>query len=202
MTHSLVLHTQNDMKHIAVFASGNGTNAENIIRYFQSADNGAEVSLVVCNRPNAHVLQRAERLGVPSCVISRDMLRDQETIMSLMRRYEIDFIVLAGFLLMIPPFLVGQYSRRMLNIHPSLLPKFGGKGMYGDNVHKAVVAAGEAETGITIHFVSEQYDEGDILFQASTPVETTDTPEDVARKIHELEQIHFPRVIAGALLSC
>lgn len=190
------------MKHIAVFASGNGTNAENIIRYFQSDDHDAEVALVVCNRPDARVLQRAAGLGVPSCVISRDMLRDQEAIMSLMHRYDIDFIVLAGFLLMIPPFLVGHYSRRMLNIHPSLLPKFGGKGMYGDNVHKAVVAAGETETGITIHYVSEQYDEGDILFQASTTVETTDTHEDVARKIHELEQLHFPRVIAGALLSC
>lgn len=190
------------MKRIAVFASGNGTNAENIIRYFQSADHDAEVAIVVCNRADAHVLQRAERLGVPSHVISRDMLRNQEAIMSLMYRYDIDFIVLAGFLLMIPPFLVEHYKRRMLNIHPSLLPKFGGKGMYGDKVHKAVVAAGEKETGITIHYVSEQYDEGDILFQASTPVETGDTPEDVARKIHELEQIHFPRVIAGALLSC
>ena len=154
------------MKKIAIFASGNGSNAENIIRYFQSRNLNAEVVLVVSNRTDARVLQRAASFGVHSRVITREMLRDQKAVMSLMRQYEIDFIVLAGFLLMVPSFLVAHDNHRMLNIHPSLLPKFGGKGMYGDNVHKAVVAAGETETGITIHFVSEQYDEGDKIGRA------------------------------------
>lgn len=183
-------------KRIAIFASGNGSNAENIIRYFQTEDRGAEVALVVCNRSDAKVLQRAEALGVPAIVVPKTDFNNEAFMTGLMHDNGIDFIVLAGFLLMIPDFLISLYPEKIINIHPSLLPKFGGKGMYGDHVHKAVVAAGEKESGITIHLVNEQCDGGRIVFQAVVPVEPTDTPDDVASKVHALEYAHFPRVIA------
>ena len=185
---------------IAVFASGNGSNAENIIRYFNepSSVNGgsAEVVLVVCNRPEAPVLARAAALGVPSETITRSLLNDETRFMELMEKHGIDFIALAGFLLMIPPFLISRFSGRIVNIHPSLLPRYGGKGMYGRHIHEAVVKAGERETGITVHHVSENCDEGAIIFQASVDLDTTDTPDDVERKIHALESIHYPKIIS------
>ncbi|MDE5645764.1 MAG: phosphoribosylglycinamide formyltransferase [Muribaculaceae bacterium] len=185
---------------IAVFASGNGSNAENIIRYFNdpSSVNGgsAEVVLVVCNRPEAPVLARAAALGVPTETITRSLLNDETRFMELMEKHGIDFIALAGFLLMIPPFLISRFSGRIVNIHPSLLPRYGGKGMYGRHIHEAVVKAGERETGITVHHVSENCDEGAIIFQARVDLDTSDTPEDVERKIHALESFHYPKIIS------
>lgn len=184
------------MKRIAVFASGNGSNAENIIRYFQTDDHRAEVVLVVCNKPDAAVIQRSRNLGITAMVLSRQEINDPQTMLTLLEKMEVDIIVLAGFLLMVPPFLTARYHNRIVNIHPSLLPKYGGKGMFGRHIHEAVVEAGEKETGITIHFVNDHCDEGRIIFQAAIPVEPTDTPADVEEKIHRLEKLHFPRVIA------
>lgn len=180
---------------IAVFASGNGSNAENIIRYFREADRGAEVVLVVTNKADAGVIARAGRLGVDCRVMTAAEIRDPERMLPLLESYGIDLIVLAGFLLMVPPFLISRYPDRIINIHPALLPKFGGKGMYGRHVHEAVVAAGERESGITVHFVSEKYDEGRIIAQVATAVSPSDTPADVEAKIHRLEQENFPRII-------
>ena len=188
------------MKRIAVFASGNGSNAENIIRYFNTGagapSHGAEVVLVVCNRPGAPVIDKARALGVPVSIVTREMFNDEASMTALLESRAIDAIVLAGFLLMVPPFMTARFSGRMINIHPSLLPKFGGKGMYGRHVHEAVVAAGETETGITVHLVSDHCDGGDIIFRASTPVAPTDTAADVEAKVHALERAHFPAVIA------
>lgn len=187
------------MERIAIFASGNGSNAENIIRYFQANPGLGEVVLVVCNRPGAGVIERAARLGVDTRVMSRAEINDPSVMLPLMESHAVGFIVLAGFLLMVPSFLTERYHGRMLNIHPSLLPKFGGKGMYGHYVHEAVVAAGETETGITIHLVSDECDGGRVVFQASVPVGPDDTPSDVEAKVHELERIHFPRVVGECL---
>lgn len=187
------------MERIAIFASGNGSNAENIIRYFQANPGLGEVVLVVCNRPGAGVIERAARLGVDTRVMSRAGINDPSLMLPLMESHAVGFIVLAGFLLMVPSFLTERYHGRMLNIHPSLLPKFGGKGMYGRYVHEAVVAAGETETGITIHLVSDECDGGRVVFQASVPVGPDDTPADVEAKVHELERIYFPRVVGECL---
>lgn len=184
---------------IAIFASGNGTNAENIMRFFRDEDKSAEVVLVVCNSAGAKVLERAAKFGVPSVVLPRKDFRNEAVMTELLEKYQVDFIVLAGFLLMIPDFLIARYPDRIVNIHPSLLPKYGGKGMYGHHVHEAVVAAGEKESGITIHYVNEDCDGGRIIFQARTDLQPTDTPDDVAAKIHILEQENFPRVIARTL---
>ena len=188
------------MKRIAVFASGNGSNTENIIRYFNtgagSPSHGAEVVLVVCNRPEAAVIDKARALGVPVSIVTREMFNDEASMTALLESRAVDAIVLAGFLLMVPPFMTARFSGRMINIHPSLLPRFGGKGMYGRHVHEAVVAAGETETGITVHLVSDHCDGGDIIFQASTPIAPTDTAADVEAKVHALERAHFPAVIA------
>lgn len=187
------------MKNIAILASGNGSNAENIIRFFHANRIGWQVSVVLCNRPEARVMQRAEHLGVPAELMSKDRFNDPAALLGVMDRYAVDAIVLAGFLLMVSPFLIARYPGRIINIHPSLLPKFGGRGMYGHHVHKAVVAAGERESGITVHEVSEQCDGGQILFQAATEVTPADTPADVEAKIHCLEQQYFPPVIAATL---
>ncbi len=186
---------------IAVFASGNGSNAENVITYFRDADCGVEVALVVCNKAQAGVLERARRLGVEARVMTREQINSPQVMLPLLDSFGIDTVVLAGFLLMVPAFLVERYRGRIVNIHPSLLPKFGGKGMYGRHVHEAVVAAGERQTGITIHYVSEGCDEGQIIFQASTPVEPDDTAADVERKIHELERRNYAPVIHTTLFK-
>lgn len=186
---------------IAVFASGNGSNAENLVRYFREVDCGAQVSLIVCNRKNAGVLRRAENLRVKACVLTAAEFRDPECILHILESHSIDLIVLAGFLLMIPPFLIVRYAGRIVNIHPSLLPKYGGKGMYGRHVHEAVVNSGDKETGITIHLVNENYDDGRILFQATVPVSPADNAYDVEAKIHELEKEHFAQVIRDTFFT-
>lgn len=189
---------------IAIFASGNGTNAENIIRYFNTGDShpsGMTVSLVVASRPDAYVIERARRLGVPVRVIDRATLNDPDLILPLLRQYGVDVIILAGFLMMIPQFLIRRYPEKIINIHPSLLPRHGGKGMYGRNVHEAVLRSGDTRTGITIHFVSEEYDRGRIIFQTSVDVEPGDTVDDIGSKVQLLEQQHFPRVIHETFAS-
>lgn len=181
------------MKKLAIFASGSGTNAQNIITYFNSKSS-AKVELIISNKSDAYVLERAKNLSVESIVLSREELMSDK-ILQILKEHNIDFIILAGYLLKIPAILIKNYPGSIINIHPALLPKFGGKGMYGHRVHEAVVASGEKETGITIHLVDEIYDNGRILFQATCPVTPTDTSADVAAKIHNLEQSHFPREI-------
>ena len=187
------------MKNLIVFASGSGTNAENLISYFKDSDR-MRVAAVFCNRPDAFVLQRAARLGVPAEVFNREDLWGGR-VARLLEEYDAYAIILAGFLMMIPPDIVNAYPGRIINIHPALMPKFCGKGMHGMHVHEAVVAAGEPETGITIHLVDEQYDHGKILFQARCEVMPCDTALDVAAKIHHLEKEHFPEVVDDYLSS-
>lgn len=193
-------HVMTEKKiNLAVLASGNGTNAENIIRYFSDGHFNATVALVICNNSGAKVLDRASNLGVPAIVMKKTEINCEERISSVLDDYSIDFIVLAGFCLMVPEFLVKKYQGKIVNIHPALLPKYGGKGMYGHHVHEAVCANKEPETGITIHFVDEKYDNGTIFFQAKFDVLPDDTPETVESKIHVLEQKHFPKVIEQIL---
>lgn len=181
-------------KNIAIFASGSGTNAEHITRYFKDNET-VRVGLIISNRKTAYVLTRAEQLGVPFEVFLREDWLDAERILHTLRTHHIDMIVLAGFLAHVPDVILRAYPHKVINIHPSLLPKYGGKGMYGDHVHRAVVAAGEKETGITIHYLNERYDEGEVIFQATCEVLPQDTPEDVAAKVHALEYAHYPAVI-------
>ena len=185
-------------KNIAIFASGSGSNTENIIRYFRKNE-AIQVSLVLSNRSDAYVLERARRLGVPCNVFPKEDWMAGDEILAVLQEYHIDFVVLAGFLVRVPDLLLHAYPNKIINIHPALLPKFGGKGMYGDRVHEAVVAAGEKESGITIHYINERYDEGNTVFQTACPVLPTDSPEDVAKKVHALEYEHFPRVIERVL---
>lgn len=182
------------MINLAVFASGGGTNCENIIRYFKGSDK-VHVALVVANKAGIPALEKAERLGVPTRVLSKADLNREDVALPLMKEYSIDFIVLAGFLLVIPDFLIREYDRRIINLHPALLPKFGGMGMYGHRVHEAVKAAGETETGMTVHWVSGKVDGGEIIAQFRTPISPEDTPDDIAAKEHVLEMEHFPQVI-------
>lgn len=182
------------MIRIAVFASGSGTNAENLIRYFNDA-NDAGVVLVMTNKAGAGVVGRAEALGVPVRVFNPAELMDNEGVRGILSGLGIDYIVLAGFLLKIPSILIREWNGRIINIHPALLPKYGGKGMYGQHVHRAVIDAGERESGISIHLVNENYDEGSVLFQARCPVRADDTPESLAERIHELEYRYFPEVV-------
>lgn len=181
------------MKKIAILASGEGTNAENIIRYF-SIRKTAEVVVVITNKQQAGVLERAGRLGIPAEIIPAQGFTEGIALDTL-HRYGADFIVLAGFLLKVPDGILHDYSNRIVNIHPALLPKFGGKGMYGNRVHEAVIAAAEKESGITIHFINEHYDEGSTIFQATCPVTPDDTPETLAARVHALEYEYFPQVI-------
>ena len=185
---------RNNMKKIGIFASGSGTNAENIIQYFSGNEYGC-VAVVLSNKIGAGVHERAKKYGVPSFTFSGTDFREGTAILQKLLEYDVDFIVLAGFLALVPPVIVNAYIDKIVNIHPALLPKFGGKGMYGHYVHEAVIAAKESKTGITIHYVNERYDEGSIIFQAEFPVLPADNVEDVERKIHELEYKHFPEVI-------
>ena len=182
------------MVRIALFASGSGTNVENIVNYFKNSDK-VEIVAVLCNKPDAFVLQRAKKHNIRTLVFNKVDLYKENTVLSFLENQKIDFIVLAGFLWLIPPKIVSAYSKRIINIHPALLPKYGGKGMYGMNVHKAVIAAGERESGITIHYVNENYDEGANILQAKVPVDKGDTPETLAEKIHQLEYLYFPKTI-------
>jgi phosphoribosylglycinamide formyltransferase-1 len=181
------------MKKIVIFASGSGTNAENIIRYFK-ATKTAIVMAVFTNKADAKVIQRAEKQHVPTQIFSKNDLEEGKVLREI-NILQPDLIVLAGFLLKFPESIVTAYPDKIINIHPALLPKYGGKGMYGMHVHQAVVENKESKTGITIHYVNENYDEGNIIFQKEVTVLVSDTPEVVAAKIHELEQDHFPVVI-------
>ena len=178
---------------IAVFASGEGTNAERLIKYFENTK--TPVAIVVTNNSKAGVVVRAGKYGVPVLQITKQELADIDCFFKMIEKHRVTWIVLAGFLLKIPSYLVQRFPNKIINIHPSLLPKFGGKGMYGNHVHKAVLEAGEKESGITIHFVNEHYDEGAIIFQATCVIEETDTVESLSKKIHALEYFHFPKVV-------
>jgi phosphoribosylglycinamide formyltransferase 1 len=181
-------------KQLALFASGAGSNVENIIRYFEHRSD-VEVALIVCNKPDAKVLEIAKKYNIPSILISRTSFYQTENILNIFLIYDVNFVILAGFLWLVPLYLVKAFPNRIINIHPALLPKYGGKGMFGMNVHEAVFANKEAETGITIHYVNEHYDQGAILFQASTPLSPSDTPADIAHKVHQLEYTFFPKII-------
>ena len=184
------------MKKLAIFASGNGSNAQNITEHFKGSKNGC-ISLILSNKPEAYVLERASALGVPTAVIPREQLTAENPaeLLALLKANSIDYIILAGYLLKIPAALVEAYPGRIINIHPALLPKFGGKGMYGRHVHQAVIDSAETESGITIHLVDSNYDSGSTLFQATCPVLPDDTPDSLAQRIHALEKEHFARVI-------
>jgi phosphoribosylglycinamide formyltransferase-1 len=181
------------MKRIAILASGNGSNAQRIIEYFRGHP-GISVSLVMANNPDAYVITRARNLSVPSLLFTRqEMIRG--TVIQALQNFDIDLIVLAGFLWLLPTPILQAYPDKIINIHPALLPKYGGKGMYGMHVHELVINAKEIESGISIHLVNERYDEGRILFQATCNISPEDTPETLAGKIHELEHKHYPLVI-------
>lgn len=185
------------MKKIVVFASGSGTNAENIIKYFAESKIASVVS-VFTNKADAKVIQRAENLQVPTLIFSKEELNDGNVLQNI-KNLNPDLIVLAGFLLKLPEDIVAAFSNKIVNIHPALLPKYGGKGMYGMHIHRAIVANKEQETGITIHYVNENYDEGNIIFQEKFNLSGSESAEEIAEKIHELEQKHFPEIIASVL---
>ncbi|MBV4292571.1 MULTISPECIES: phosphoribosylglycinamide formyltransferase [Odoribacter] len=188
------------MKKIAIFASGSGSNAENIIQYFAQKPQFC-VKSVFCNVPDAYVLERAKKYRIPSFVFNREEFRNPDKVFRQLQEQEIDFIVLAGFLWLMPSFITAAWPNKIVNIHPALLPAYGGKGMYGHHVHEAVIAAGEKESGITIHYVNDHYDQGAIIFQAKCPVLPTDTPDDLAARVHELEYRYFPQIIEETILK-
>jgi phosphoribosylglycinamide formyltransferase-1 len=185
-------------KNIAIFASGGGSNAQKIITHFEHSEQG-KIALVVCNKATAGVLSIAQNADIQTLVINRKDFYESEDILKTFEKHQIDFIVLAGFLWLMPAYLVKAFPQGIVNIHPALLPKYGGKGMYGHYVHEAVKAAGESESGMTIHYVNEHYDEGNIIFQATCALENTDSAEDIARKVLALEHAHYAMVIEGIL---
>lgn len=182
------------MTNLAVFASGTGSNARKIMEYFADREN-IRVALVVSNNPEAGVLKTAHEFGIPSHITTRREFTQTQDILKVFNAYSVDFVALAGFLWLVPPYLVQAFSNKILNIHPALLPKYGGKGMYGIHVHRAVKAAGETESGPTIHFVNEQYDEGNIVFQTAVKISPSDTAEDIQRKVLAAEHENYARVI-------
>lgn len=182
------------MKNIAIFASGTGTNARKIIEHFADKEDIA-VRLVVSNRSDAPVLAIAGEFGIDTLLLSRREFYETQQLLTDLKNYGIDFVVLAGFLWLIPSYLVKQYEGRMINIHPALLPKYGGRGMYGMHVHRAVAGSGDSETGITIHWVNDRYDEGAAVFQARCPVYPGDSPESIAKRVQQLEHRYFPLVV-------
>ena len=185
---------------IAIFASGNGSNAQNIIDYFENSS-FVKISLILCNKKSAFVLERAKPLNIPYFIFSFEELSSSNIVQSKLNEFNIDFVVLAGFLLKLPLSLIKVFPNKIVNIHPALLPKYGGKGMYGKHVHQAVIESKEKISGITIHYVNEKYDEGKIIFQTSCKVEETDTPETLAEKIHILEHEFYPKVIENVILG-
>jgi phosphoribosylglycinamide formyltransferase-1 len=187
------------MTRIAIFASGSGSNAENIINYF-SNNPSIEVSLILTNNSNAFVLERAKKLDIKSHVFDKSDFQKNDNVLRFLVKNDTNMIVLAGFLLKIPKNLLKAFPNRIINIHPALLPKYGGKGMFGDKVHQAVIEGKEKESGITIHYVNENYDEGEIIFQAKCTIDPTDTSDDLAKKIHALEYEHFPIEIENLLI--
>jgi phosphoribosylglycinamide formyltransferase-1 len=182
------------MKNIVVFASGAGSNAENLANHFKHSIDGC-LSHIYTNKGDAYVVERAQKLGIACTVFKKEDFYNSDSIVAKLQAEKTDLIVLAGFLLKVPENLVKAFPQRIINIHPALLPKYGGKGMYGRYVHEAVVANGEKESGITIHYVNEHYDEGNIIFQAKCLINEQDTAEEVAKKVHELEYQYYPRVI-------
>lgn len=186
------------MKNIAIFASGNGTNAENIIRYF-SNESKAKVTIVLSNKPEAKVIKKAEALGVEAAFFDRAGFYTTGEVLDELKQKGVDLIVLAGFLWLVPKEIIAEYRGRIVNIHPALLPLFGGRGMYGDRVHLAVIESGMKESGITIHYVNEQYDSGDIIFQARCPVLPDDDVDTLASRVHSLEYKYYPEVISRLL---
>lgn len=188
------------MKRIVIFASGSGTNAENLITYFNQKGR-ATVVLVLSNNPNAKVLERAKRLKVRSLSFNKTAFTETDDVLNILKATKPDLIVLAGFLWKFPETILNEFPNKVINIHPALLPKYGGKGMYGMYVHQAVVKNKDVESGITIHYVNGQYDEGAIIFQTKCEVGPRDSPEDVANKIHELEMEYFPKVVESLLFS-
>ncbi|PTX60593.1 formyltetrahydrofolate-dependent phosphoribosylglycinamide formyltransferase [Kordia periserrulae] len=188
------------MKRIAIFASGSGTNAENIIRYFQER-NTASVVQILTNNQHAKVLDRAKNHKISGLSFNRTALYHSNDVLNLLKSAHVDLIVLAGFLWKFPAHILAAFPNKVVNIHPALLPKYGGKGMYGAHVHNAVIENNEKESGITIHYVNEHYDEGAIIFQAKTAITSEDTPETLAQKIHQLEYKHFPEVIENILTN-
>jgi len=181
------------MVRIAILASGSGSNAENIANYFLKSKK-IKITHFLSNKRNAYVLERAKKLNIKSAVFSRKQMNEENELIELLKK-EADYIVLAGFLLKVPENIIQAFPNKIINIHPALLPKYGGKGMYGAHVHQAVKENNETETGITIHFVNENYDEGAIIFQAKTTLTKDDTPESIANKVHQLEYKHFPEII-------
>ena len=185
---------------IAIFVSGSGSNCENLIRYFEGSERVA-TPLVVSNKADAYALVRAYKLGVPAAVVSKAELNDPEVMLPLLDKYDIHFIVLAGFLPLIPDFLIAAYPRKIVNLHPALLPKYGGKGMWGHHVHEAVKAAGETETGMTVHYVTPVCDAGEIIAQYKVALSPEDTIDDIAAKEHELEMRYFPEIVEKIIFS-
>ena len=192
--------TPMDKINIAIFVSGSGTNCENLIKYFANHER-ISTALVVSNKADAQALERAEKLGVPTAIAPKTDLNNPEVMLPLLRKYDIGFIVLAGWLPLIPNFLIDAYPHRIINIHPALLPKYGGKGMWGHHVHEAVKAAGETETGMTVHWVTPVCDAGEIIAQFRVALSPNDSVEDIAEKEHQLEMTHFPRVVEEILQS-
>ena len=188
------------MDKIAVFASGSGTNAQNINDFFDS-NSDINIDCILTNKPSAFVLERAKAMQIDTLVFNRKQFTEEQYVLDYLKKREVDWVVLAGFLWLIPEYLIKAFPNRIINIHPALLPNYGGKGMYGDKVHEAVIANQEKESGISIHFVNEKYDEGKIIFQAKCKIEDTDTPESLASKIHALEYKHFPEVIEKCILD-
>ena len=186
------------MKRIAIFASGSGSNAQRIMEHFKR-NKEMEVALVLCNKPDAYVLQRADNFEVPTHVFTKDEMLHTNSIDNLLKNLEIDIIVLAGFMWLLPDRFIQNYPKRIVNIHPALLPKFGGEGMFGKKVHTAVLQSKEIETGITIHYVNEHFDEGEIIYQSKCQIEKTDDAEKLAYKVHQLEHIHYPKIIEDLL---
>ena len=194
-----MLSSQNSAtKKVVIFASGNGSNAENIIKYFLK-NNKVEVAAVFSNVRTAKVLRRAHRLNVKALHFDREALYESSEVLNVLTDFKPDLIILAGFLWIFPEKILKRFPNKVINIHPALLPKFGGKGMYGMNVHREIVKQKEPETGISIHYVNSKYDEGELIFQKTVPVEPSDSAEDIAEKIHTLEQEHFPKVIEKLL---
>lgn len=183
---------------VAVFVSGGGTNCENLITYFKDSEQ-VNIALVISNKADAYALVRAERHGVPTAVVPKVELHDEQKILSLLRNYDIQFIVLAGFLPLIPDYLINAFPKRIINLHPALLPKFGGKGMWGHHVHEAVKAAGETETGMTVHYVTPVCDGGEIIAQFRVSLSPSDSVDDIAEKEHLLEMQYFPNVVEKVL---
>lgn len=184
---------------LAIFASGSGTNAQNIIEHFNKSFD-QKIVLVATNNPEAYVIERAKHLGVPYMVFTHTDLKENK-VLGILQEYAVDFIVLAGFLWLVPPEILRSYPNRIVNIHPALLPEYGGKGMYGHHVHEAVIKNHEKESGITIHYVNEEYDSGDIIFQARCPVLPEDTSDSLARRVHQLEYKYYPQIIEDLLAN-